>query len=213
MLSLDISFIDTNWQFTSRNVGVIECKEGTTGDKVAKYLKPALESHGLLTRLYLYVKDGGSNLRTTATALSGGVASTARDGWACCEALEMLRPYEGDCMAHAVNGACNKSVTEAKQASFASFSVSDTLTRLRACGTYIKKSSVGMRTYIRACRENNKSARKISVPAKTRFTSVSCWLMGSHWLVTAHDVSMPHLNHVRCLTCVPCCRLHARHGR
>jgi hypothetical protein len=47
------------------------------------------------------------------------------------------------------------------------------LKKLREVCTYIKKSSVGLKAYIIACREVRVPPTKIPTPAKTRFTSVS----------------------------------------
>ena len=78
---------------------------------------------------------------------------------------------EGDCYAHAINGTCNKSVLAAKGVEGGV--VTRSLKKLREVGTYTKKSSVGLKAYIIACRAVHMTLAKIPTPAKTRFTSVS----------------------------------------
>ena len=77
----------------------------------------------------------------------------------------------GDCYAHAINGACNKSVLAANGVEGGV--VTRSLKKLREVGTYIKKSSVGLKAYVIACRTVHMTPAKIPTPAKTRFTSVS----------------------------------------
>ncbi len=77
----------------------------------------------------------------------------------------------GDCYAHAINGACNKSVLRAK--TVPGGHVESALKKLREVATYIKKSSLGLRAFVVACRAVHMKATKIPTPAKTRFTSVS----------------------------------------
>ena len=48
VLSLDIAYIDNSWTYQVRNIGIVHCKEGTSGEQVAKYVLPALERHGLV---------------------------------------------------------------------------------------------------------------------------------------------------------------------
>jgi hypothetical protein len=169
-MSLDFSFITASFELCYVNLGLIHCKEGTSGDKVAAAIAPALGKHEVLKRVYAYVKDQGSNLKTTAAALSEGLEDTPG---VCCEALGLDNPFAADCLAHALNGACNKCVVDAKKASFPGINVASSLMRLRECGTYIKKSSVGLRAYTQACRQVGMPAKKIECPGKTRFTSVS----------------------------------------
>ena len=73
MLSLDVAFIDCSWNYIVNNLGVIHCKEGTSGEQVAAALRPTLDRHKLKERVYAYVKDQGSNLKTTTTALSNSL--------------------------------------------------------------------------------------------------------------------------------------------
>ena len=80
----------------------------------------------------------------------------------------------GDCYAHAINGACNKAVLRAKTVDGGQ--VESSLKKLREVGTYIKKSSIGLRAFVVACRDVHMNATKIPTPAKTRFTSVSVYL-------------------------------------
>ena len=174
VLSLDIAFIDRDWKFCTRNVGIVHCKEGTNGEQVAAAIKPALTKHKLMDKIYAYVKDSGSNLKTTATALSDGVEGSANVQ---CHALGFSKPFAGDCYAHAVNGACNKAVLAAKALRSPGLDVGASLKKLRECCTYIKKSSVGLRAYLKACAQVGKSPMKIPTPAKTRFTSVSTRLL------------------------------------
>ena len=202
MLSLDIAYIDNSWTYQARNIGIVHCKEGTSGEQVAKYVLPALERHGLVDKVYAYVKDQGSNLRTTAQALSNALSTT--DSTVCCKAIGLPKPYTGetgppqscshcvakpdmlavasDCYAHALNGACNKAVGAAKKLGN-QLNVEAALKKLREACTYIKKSSVGLKAYVIACREVRVSPTKIPTPAKTRFTSVSALLLLSLALV------------------------------
>lgn len=168
-MSLDFSYITTSFELCYVNLGLIHCKEGTSGEKVAASIAPTLLKHNVVKRVYAYVKDQGSNLKTTASALSEGVEDIPGVG---CEALGLNNPFAADCMAHALNGACNKSVVDAKKAKFHGINVAESLKRLRECGTYIKKSSVGLRAYTQACRQVGQTAKKIECPGKTRFTSV-----------------------------------------
>ena len=94
MLSLDIAYIDSAWTYQVRNIGIVHCKEGTTGEQVAKYVLPALERHGLVDKVYAYVKDQGSNLKTTAQALSNAFSTT--DSRVSCRAIGLLKPYSGE---------------------------------------------------------------------------------------------------------------------
>ena len=52
VLSLDACYIDANWKFCTKNVGIIHCKEGTTGAQVAGAIRPSLEKHKLTSRVY-----------------------------------------------------------------------------------------------------------------------------------------------------------------
>ena len=70
VLSLDIAFIDRSWNYIMRNIGLIHCKEGTSGAEVARAIRLALEKNNLIHRIYAYVKDQGSNLKSTTMALS-----------------------------------------------------------------------------------------------------------------------------------------------
>ena len=169
-MSLDYSYITASFEMCYVNLGLIHCKEGTSGDKVAASIAPTLVKHNVVNRVYAYVKDQGSNLKTTAAALTEGVEDVQGVG---CEVLGLNNPFAADCMAHALNGACNKSVVDAKKANFPGINVAGSLKRLRECGTYIKKSSVGLRAYTQACRQLGQTAKKIECPGKTRFTSVS----------------------------------------
>jgi hypothetical protein len=99
VLSLDIAFIDRSWNYIMRNIGLIHCKEGTTGEEVARAIRPALEKHNLIHRIYAYVKDQGSNLKTTAMALSNAVEMETN---VLCAALGITQPFSGKC--------CNLSV-------------------------------------------------------------------------------------------------------
>ena len=51
--------------------------------------------------------------------------------------------------------------------------VTKSLKKLREVGTYIKKSSVGLKAYVIACRAVHMTLAKIPTPSKTGFTSVS----------------------------------------
>ena len=93
VLSLDIAYIDNAWTYQVRNIGIIHCKEGTSGEQVAKYVLPALEHHGLVGKVYAYVKDQGSNLKTTAQALSN--TFTSGDSRVSCRAIGLPKPYNG----------------------------------------------------------------------------------------------------------------------
>ena len=85
VLSLDACYIDVNWKFCTKNVGIIHCKEGTTGAQVAVVaIRPALENHKLTSWVYAYCKYQGSNLKTTATVLSNGLSAELP---VCCSAL------------------------------------------------------------------------------------------------------------------------------
>ena len=59
VLTLDVAFIDRSWNYIVKNLGVIHCKEGTSGDHVAAALRPTLDMHNLKERVYAYVKDQG----------------------------------------------------------------------------------------------------------------------------------------------------------
>ena len=94
MLSLDIAYIDNAWTYQVRNIGIVHCKEGTTGEQVAKLVLPALERHGLVGKVYAYVKDQGSNLKTTAQVLSN--AFSTADSRVSCTAIGLPKPYSGE---------------------------------------------------------------------------------------------------------------------
>ena len=79
----------------------------------------------------------------------------------------------GECYAHAINGACNKFVNDAKKLQVCGKRVELSLKKLREVCTYIKKSAVGLKAYVIACRQSKISAKKIPTHAKTRFVSVS----------------------------------------
>ena len=95
VLSLDIAYIDNSWTNQVRNIGIVHCKEGTSGEQVAKYVLPALERHGLVGKVYAYVKDQGSNLKTTAQALSNALSTS--DSRVSCTAIGLPKPYSGEC--------------------------------------------------------------------------------------------------------------------
>jgi hypothetical protein len=78
-----------------------------------------------------------------------------------------LLPTLGDCYAHALNGACNKAVIAAKKLG-PPLNVEAALKKLRKVCTYSKKSSVGLKAYVIACREVRVPPTKIPTPAKTR---------------------------------------------
>jgi len=59
VLSLDVAFIDRSWNYVVKNVGIIHCNEGTTGEQVGRAIRPVLEKHQLTNRIYAYVKDQG----------------------------------------------------------------------------------------------------------------------------------------------------------
>ena len=94
MFSLDIAYIDNAWTYQVRNIGIVHCKEGTSGEHVAKYVLPALERHGLVGKVYAYVKDQGSNLKTTAQALSNTFSTT--DSRVSCTSIGLPKPYNGE---------------------------------------------------------------------------------------------------------------------
>ena len=93
VLSLDVAFIDRSWNYIVKNLGVIHCKEGTSGDQVAAALRPTLDRHKLKERVYAYVKDQGSNLKTTAKTLSNSLEVSMN---VCCRALGQSKPYAGN---------------------------------------------------------------------------------------------------------------------
>ena len=95
VLSMDIAYIDSEWEYCVKNVGLIHCKQGTSGEEVAKVVLPALNRHGLVSKVYAYVKDQGSNLKTTARALSNAFnPDEMRVG---CPAIGLSSPYSGRC--------------------------------------------------------------------------------------------------------------------
>lgn len=119
VLSMDAFFITPGWEWRSVHVGLVHCKDGTTGATLAADMKPLLAKFSLMDRIFAYVKDQGSNLKRAAAVLSDGVNDTGVS----CDAVDRKAPYAGDCYAHAINGACNGSVIAAKNAKFKTFNV------------------------------------------------------------------------------------------
>ena len=101
---------------------------------MAAAIRPSLDKHHLRDRIYAYVKDQGSKLKTTAQALSASFEMSTN---VCCKAIGQSKPFAGrcpsvlyhppafvtfdinvvnsiDCFAHAINGACNKFLIKAK---------------------------------------------------------------------------------------------------
>jgi hypothetical protein len=99
VLSLDVAFIDSSWNYNVWNLGLVHCKEGTTGAQVANAIRPSLDQHNLRHRVYAYVKDQGSNLKTTAQALSASFDLTTN---VCCKAIGQAKPFAGIAMCPSV---------------------------------------------------------------------------------------------------------------
>jgi hypothetical protein len=97
VLSLDVSFIDRSWTYRVFNIGLVHCKEGTSGAQVADAIRPALDKHELRGRIFAYVKDQGSNLKTTAQALSRGFDMSEN---VCCKAIGQSKPFVGVYLCH-----------------------------------------------------------------------------------------------------------------
>ena len=108
------------------------CSKGTTGN-ITGALRPTLEQHKLLHRIYAYVVDKGGNLKTTTTTLSNGLEYSCTLG---CTSLGITTPYKWHCYAHAINGSCNRAVVDARGKKVGINTVGKTwLDKLRAVGT------------------------------------------------------------------------------
>ena len=107
-LSVDIHFIDKQWQWHHKHIGIISCKDSSTGEEIAPRIKTILEEYDLLYRVAAVVKDGGGNLATATVVL-------AKQGLTGCRALGAWVPHVTLCFAHKINGACNAAVLEAKR--------------------------------------------------------------------------------------------------
>lgn len=106
-LSMDIHFIDSTWVWRHHHIGIISCKDSSSGEDIAPRMEPALKAYGLTSRVIAVVKDGGGNLSTATRVL-------VRQGLCCCTALNLIAPYITLCFAHKINGACNAAVLLAK---------------------------------------------------------------------------------------------------
>jgi hypothetical protein len=106
-LSMDIHVIDRTWVWRHHHIGIISCKDSSSGEDIAPRMEPALKAYGLTSRVIVVVKDGGGNLSTATRVL-------VRQGMCRCTALNLTAPYITLCVAHKINGAYNATVLLAK---------------------------------------------------------------------------------------------------
>ena len=124
---------------------------------------PLLLKFGLVQRTYTYTMDGGANLASTTGVLDHGVPLENIQR-VCCKATGSSKPNRPQCIAHAINGACNGAVRQAKEST--QINVKAILEKLQSCITYIKKSSKGWNLFLQACKFVGDQIKKVYNPCQ-----------------------------------------------
>ncbi len=88
-----INFVFVDWKHQHVTIRLFEAN-GNTSFGLANKFKTLLEKFGFTSKVLCYVKDEGTNLETTTIALLSIIS---------CEVLNLLTPFVGACLGHALS--------------------------------------------------------------------------------------------------------------